>query len=886
MTDLEKIISSSLNLFCFLNIWNEPHSEYRVNIKPTMITDHSKTGVVSINGRRVALPTLNEAYYIYSISKSNFRNAFELPTMKWYRGDKLCNDHNIVLNVYTEQGRMCSLGEIHLMLFSNDNNYILAISKNMMSKLCSHTDSDKIYVTVYKDSDIANKITVYPYKVPANDVNGTYRINIATKLTEINDPSRVITYINGYQATLSSYTSIQPGDIVDIIHDENIIFDYTVDLTDINNYRIFYSEMDKMSKLLVHTPKALNPDNKVLTHNTCDFYIQRKKPEKYTTEGLYVHRTAPISVSQVTHQDFSIPMFIVDAHRDYLDTQDVQLRVVVRQHDKDNLLVRDKNYIDLLYTQNDTTIVDCIMGKVKNAPSFWKAAVLEASVYVSMMFSVPKIISEDNMYFYIEGLGYYHVISLICQRVLTSYVTDLWGNSIVCPKPYLFANRRVYPIVYHNGSKIHNERLSVTNGPEGGFTVNFLDNVYNPGDTIDIEMFLDGTRQIYDFTVTEEDRILSVGYDEYVIYEEITSTIPAKGFDTIYTKKYKKLTSYTGVVSVTFLENSITQFTFSIDAIGRTFIVQNKYCAIPLSVDAMVRPQISIGKTIAIDLMTMSDKFRPVPIFEPKSVQLFVNGRYLVNNLDYYVASVMQNDELYMHQLIIQNMSYLTGDDDTIELIVTSAEVEDQSFGFLKNDTITYTGDKKLALWFNNISTSHIEGLFELDLDNQSTHINVPKDKYRQGAPYEITTNIPRVVKEFVDEYHNNDDYDRIQELNKYFHDIEFITEGIILLPYSHKLYSSYCNTIIHDVINGVANISYDPDFDRLEQQLDKYHYLKKYDLIFNDASTIDLTYVDVFPTYSEYGPVDEQTYKLIHALVSLILPEDNFSSGEIPHVN
>lgn len=886
MTDLERIISSSLNLFCFLNIWNEPHSEYRVNIKPTMITDHSKTGVVNINGRRVELPTLNEPYYIYSISKSHFRNAFELPTMEWYRGDRLCNDHGIVLNVYTEQGRMCSLGEVHITMFSNEHSYILAVSKNMLSKLCNHVDSDKIYVTIYKDSDIANKITAYPYKVPSNDINGTYRINIATKLTEINDPSRVIVYINGYQSTITSYTTIQPGDIVDIIHDENIIFDYTIDLTDIDKHRIYYSEMDKMSKLLVHTPKYLNPDNKVLTHNTCDFYIQRKNPEKYATEGLYVHRTAPISVSQVTHQDFSIPTFIVDAHRDYLDTQDILLRVVVRQHDKDNLLIRDKNYIDLLYTQDDNTIIDCIMGKVKNAPEFWKAAVLESSVYVGMMFTAPRTISEENMYYYIEGLGYYHVISLICQRVFTSYITDLWGNVMICPKPYLFAERSIYPIVYHNGSKIHNDRLSIVNSPEGGFTVNFLDNVYTPGDVIDVEMFLDGTRQVYDFTVTESNRILSIGYDDYVIYEEIPISIPVEGYNTAYTKKYRKLTSFTGVVSVEFLENKITQFTFSIDTIGKTFIVQNKYCVRPLSVDSIVRQQISIGKTIAINLETMSDKFRPVPVLEPQSVQLFINGRYLVNNLDYYVADIRQNDDVCMHQLIIQNMSYLTGNDDTVELIITSAEVEDQSFGFLKNDTITYTGDKKLALWFKNISTSHIEGLLELDLDNQSTHINVPGGKYRQGAPYEITTNIPRVVKEFIDEYHTNDDYERIQALNKYFHDIKYITEGIIVLPYSHKLYSSYCNTIIHDVINGIANISYDPDFNRLEQQLDKYQFLKKYDLVFNDASSIDLTYVDIFPTYSEYGPVDAQTYKLIHALVSLILPEDNFSSGEIVNVN
>jgi hypothetical protein len=173
----------------------------------------------------------------------------------------------------------------------------------------------------------------------------------------------------------------------------------------------------------------------------------------------------------------------------------------------------------------------------------------------------------------------------------------------------------------------------------------------------------------------------------------------------------------------------------------------------------------------------------------------------------------------------------------------------------------------------------------ELDLDNQSSHINVPKDVYRQGAPYEISTNIPKIVKDFIDTYHDNDDYDRIQILNDYFHGIKYIPSGTILLPYSHQIYSIYTNNIIHAIMNGTASISYDPDVDRLERQLKPFEYLKAFDLVFNNASNIDLTYVDVFPTFTTYDSVDPQTYKLIHAILKLIMPKDNFSSGEIPNV-
>ena len=891
MTDLEKLICESLNMFCFLNIWNEPTSEYRVNIKPIMLNENSKKGSISINGSLIQLPTTNEPYYLYSISTDCFRNAFWLPQMTWVDSVTLCNNYNVLMHVYTEFGFMCSHGKCYLMLLPSKSAYILAISKTALNKIIKHENSDMIYVTIYKDSDIANKTTVYSYNVPPSDKNGNYRLSIIKKIQEINDKQRTIVYHNGYEVEFSDSTLLNYGDLIDIIHDTNIITSYIVDLTDSKQYNIFYSEKDKLDKVLIHTPKECNPINKVLTHNTADFFLRRKTPLRFLQEGLYIQRTADRSIGQVTHQDFSIPTFIVDAYRDYLQTQAVTVRVIIRQHDKDNILIRDKNYIDMLYTQDDATIVDCLMNKKSGAPEFWSASNLENSVYVNMMFDIPDIITSENMYTYIEGLGYYHTISLICQRVTTETISDLWGNFISFNKPYLFANKPIYPILYHNGKKIHADDYLLSNENSSTFDVTFLNNVFEVGDKIDVEMFLDGNRQTFDFTVTESNLSIKIPYTDVLVYELIDnspSTVSAVDYSTSFS--YRKITNFTGLatVSIDNEKNEIT-YTFSIKNIGKTYIFQNKYCVRPLNLTSILKEKINNGDSLAFQLETYTNNQLLVPIFEPQSVQVFLNGKYLINKLDYFIKPIQgfNNEDISGNQLIIQNKSYLLGENkDSIECIITSAEVEDTTFGFIKNNKIIPSIDDSFIMWFENISTCHIEGTMELNIVNMSTHMEVPENKYRQGAPYELCTNIPKIVKDFIDQFHENDDRERMQIINDYFHGTPLKINGPIILPFSHQIYSVYLNEIISDILLGKLQLAFDPDIPRLIKQVAPYNYLKSYDLIYNDISALDVTYIDIFPTYVEWKDVDEETYRLIHSLIEQLLPEDDFSSGEIINVN
>ena len=319
MTDIEHAICTALNNYCFLNIWNEPLSEYRVNIQPIIMDTRSRSGAVSINGVLVELPRNDEPFYLYSISADCFRAALDIDANVWYSSVSLCNDEDILLHVFTHTGKMCSHMDVYLMMLPLKNVYILAVTKRTFMKLdVPAKDANDIYVTIYKDSDIANKTTLYSYKIPENDRNGTYRLEIIQKLQEINSVEQCIIYVNGYEVTFTDPNLLEYGDYVDIVHDTNIITTFEVSCPDdtTRTYWMYHSEYYQDNRILIHMPKACNPDNKVLTHNTCDFFVRRKITKKFDTEGLYVQRTANRSISQITHQDYSMPETILDAYRD------------------------------------------------------------------------------------------------------------------------------------------------------------------------------------------------------------------------------------------------------------------------------------------------------------------------------------------------------------------------------------------------------------------------------------------------------------------------------------------------------------------------------------------------------------------------------------------
>lgn len=891
--DKELLIAQSINRFLFQKVWNEPGRERRNNILPMMLSTRSVNGAIRIYGEYIDLPTSTEPYYIYAAAKPTMYGV-AFPRMignEWLSTEELLTKHDIMLSVYHTTGIMMHKGSVYIKQLPKGNGYIIAINKKMSSKLLVHEEMKNIRFTVYYDSDLINKINCTSFLVPYPDYNYAERNRIVDVVNGSKNKDSVICYINGYESKIESITNLSPNDYVDVIIDDNTTFSFDIDLTDTSSNVVFLSDMDKTYKQLIHIPKKYNPENKVYTHNTMDFFVRKKlkNEDRDVIEGLYLHRCADRSVTQVTHNDVAIPLYILDAYRDYLSTQDVTLHVVVRQHSKDNVLIRDKNYIDLLYTQDDSLIIQHLLGKVSKDLDFWKASNLESSVYVQTMFDVPNVVTPSNMSYYVDGLGYYHIMSLLCERVIRFTASDAYSNVTSIQKPYVYQGSEVYPIVTLNGSKIKDDKVTFNNADSATLTVSVDKTIkVNPGDELSIEVFLHGNTNFYRFTPSVSNTTITVPYRDFIVVEELNTVITDKKYDKTLTKGYTLLKETSGNLAIVNSGSNSSTITFGSTLYNRTFILEPNEQVHHFEYTEVLDKKISNGDPLVFELSKnaydgeTTDDDVNIPIYLTPTTLLYLNSRYLIKGIDYTIQDIYDyNKHLCLKVLVIQNVSYLKDNGNLLEVYVTSTHEENRVYGYTVDDR-TYATDNNISLYFPNMTALNVEGYSESHGVDKGNYIALPSGKYRNGSPYETRTSVPTFVSDYLNKYHVNDDLDRIKILNAYFYGTDSKYPDIILLEKSHNLYSVYTAMIIRDVVNGDANLTYDPDTKRMKAQLAKYQYIADNDLITN--LKVDLRFIDAYPHYKEYS-VDAEMYKVIHAFIAITMPNDPISNKQDPDI-
>lgn len=887
MTDLESKLLSALNRFCFQNIWNEPLSELRANIVPKKISERSCTGTIFYRGTTHALPSSSEPFYLYAIP-SQLMYVFMSRQVedRWIDSTDLCNLYDILIHTYHLSGIMLSKKSVYFKKIGSD--YLLAVSKKAASASgVVYNQTDDLRITMYFDSDMVNKITVRSDFVPTTDPSYIYRREMYDFIqTAEGDNRNLSVYINGKETEFVDMSTFPTGAYVDIIHDENILFEYNLDLTVLENNVGFFSDKDQTYKQLIHIPKSLNPDNKVLTHNTCEIHVRKKNSDGSVGQGLYLHRCATRSVDQVTHNDISIPLFILDAYRDYLGTQEISLRLVFRQHDKNNYLIRDKNYIDLLYTQDDATIIKHLLGKIRpTSLGFWKASHLESSMYIKMMFDVPNFITEDTMQEYVEGLGYYHTMALLCKKIVHTDILAWYDQTLTVSKPYLFMENAVYPVVYKNDRKILDQHIQYTNPSQ--LNLNFgVDPLVGiiPGDKLTVEMFVDGPKTVYSITPQSGASTIDIAYSDFVVLEEHdNSLLPLSLLDTISEKSYTEVTDYLGQIVVTPNESGV-RLIFGPQMYGRTFIIQNRHRVYRFfkSIDT----DLEDGNPIYLNCSyPVVDNGREVPIWYTPHTRVYLNGKYLVEGIDFTIKEIQDRlGRIGIKKIVIQNLEYLEPTNNFVEWIVTSAVEENKVSGYVVN--LQAASPKELALLFENMTMVHVDGRYEQSAINKGNYIGLPENSgHRQGGIFEACTTVPEVINAFLSEYSPNEDLDRLKKLNDYFYGKQPVLPGMVVLPYSHKCFSPYVVTVIRDLLNGtLKGISLDPDEARMINQFATYENLKELDLVFSE--TYDLNYVDVFPHYKQITIPDTSVYRILQEFIRLVMPKDSVTSGEVYYDN
>lgn len=870
----------TLNAYLFDKVWNEPFSEYRVNIHPFRVKNQSVVGSFSTYDANLVLPTSKDAYFVWAFSAEDFNCGLKLPTLTWVNTQDICNDYHTLIHMYGVSGSMFQKESVYLMYNMSRSVIFIAAKKRMVLKAVPPQSLEDVFLTIYYDSDLANPVHCLSVMLDNVKKQRDAQQVITEFLGGLRNPDHLSVYKNGMDITdPNNIPVVGVGDYYDFIIDENIVFSFDIDLPPTNQNPTFLSEKDKTWKQLVHIPKALNPDNKIITKNTCDFTVRKRYSN--SVEGLYLHRASyNRTVSQVTHNDMAIPLFILDAYRDYLQTQEISLHCVVRIHDKDNHLIRDASYIDLLYNDvhDDERIIEILCGRGPEQIPWWKASDLEQSRYVEMMFDTPDMVSMDNIKNCVEALGYYSVVNLLCHRIIDTKITDAYTGTLIYQLPILYAGMKVLPVVYLNGTPVprqyisyycdtNNDTVEITLAPQIATT---------PGDILTVMFFVDGDRSIISFTPTDTANIVTVPFDDVIVYRR-KQTSTTKGITHSTNTAWVRCRAGSNVFVAQKLENGGTSLTFNAQYSGYEFIVQCAYCSIVQTHN--LKSYTETGATISL-LIEGAIKGRNdfAPITEFKNVTAFLNGHYLVRGVDYFVKETYDEAGDYAFaELVIQTMDYFNeGGEDILDVIYSVAEIEELSCGFSILNILQ--DETPVNLYFPNISAAHVDGKLYRDVDYKGTYIQLHDDPPSTGATFEIQTSVPQIVKDFIQNYARNEDLERIKILNDYFYPLVRKNVDVLVLEKKHRIYSVMMNTFIHDILYGKLGLVADPDENRMAGQIAPYLKLKEYDLCFQG---LDQRFIDYYPQYVNYE-VTPEIKAVIDKYIALYMPKNEDPTLEV----
>lgn len=871
----KQAICKAINAYCFQNIWNQPFSESRVNIKPFLRRQgKSCSGFCYIGTTILDLPNKSDSFFLYAFSLEVSHGVLNMPEKEWISAVDMCNNWDVLAHVYTKEGWMLNKSECLFYIDKKSTSVTMAIPKKALKYL---PEADKeLYITLYVDSDDVGNTTIQSIK---DNQNPAYIFDV---IRNIGDKKHQLTvFLNGCNYDPERVEALyQSGDRLDLIMDEDVIAEF--DVPYIQKPNTFYSDIDKHYKEIIHIPKVLNPTNGIITFNTCSLYVRDKNDR-----GAYLHMTGTTTVNQITFNDISVPTYILDAYKDFLGQDLLHMTVKVKTHSKGNTLLRNSNYTDILYsTQTDMEILAHLKGELDPNLTFWKASELERTTFTGFFFDTPNHVTEASMDTFVDALGYYHVVSLICQRVFTSILTDASDKTLLYNKPYIWRNIDVYPVYYVNGQKIPETHVKFQNYNNGTIAIGVEDGVVqNVGDEVTVYFFPMGNRNVYTFVPTESETSLTVPNNiDFTIYEEVDhGGIDIKGLYKTTQYGYIEREIEVGKIIEATNSDGTKTLTFSSDEFGKKFVIQYELATYTFTKD--LTEDIADGKAFVIDLEVESatEEGKMIPLLNCKDACVYFNGRYLVRDVDYrMVISDALDGSLCLSQIVVNNMAYgKDTDDNSIEVVLTSVGVTNHDDGFVIDNQAST--DLDIDIWFPELSTIHVDGIYDRHVNSTGIGLHFMPGKHRTGAIFELKTAIPDVVLELLAP--NTDELDRmrIQKIEDYLRKTLIPPGGDVILTRSHKVFSVYLNFLVMGMLDGSIKISYDPVTERMLDQLDPYEYVKAFDSVFRDPEDpLNTRFIDIYPAFKELTVGDESLRQTIIELTNLILPKDEITSGVI----
>lgn len=923
--DTEKVMNQTLYSYLSENVFNSPLMECRRNIVPLSYNNgRAVISVVDLGCQSVDLPDVpnsktKKSFYVFGAAKCCMGGIVvdtEAKQIKkdleayydngWLPLDVYLNHRPFDLRFHGMHGEWLYRKDIYITNHPYQDMFLIAVEVKMAQQILGKDYNFKnIWMSVYYDSDnnlnnlpsTSKTITCYH---PENDdietLNNAYNAyaslsDVIPNGSHVSEKGKTMCFIDGRESIPTSLADIKFGQYVEIVQDPDIICNIELDLTKVGENNIYRSSIDDTYKYIIHIPKNVNPENYIISHNTCDLFIRPTNTVVSSDErlkGLFVHRfntslrlengqLIDHMITQITHNDFGVSEKLLMSWMEKLSTTECKLRAVIRRHSKTKVLVDDASFIRLLYNFNDdATIIKFLTGYGDATLDFWRAENLEQTNFCKMFVNFPILTTSDDTNYYVDALGYFNSLSVVTPRVMHRKISNINIRKFDVSIPVsMLTCDAIGLLVYINGVKISGDLYGYERSYQ--YLIVTLDASVTIKTDDDISFELIDADKFYGeyYTPTPGNNTFWVPTGMSIeVYEVVTED----AVEDYYTKNYpltdpnsfiriKDTTSLFQGEPLLSTDHASEGYVFSDSSFNKTYFICGKNIYERYRTEDLESfggntkfGQIQTDRGTCTDLMhsgqmmltaypfpnhTETTETVKVPIIQQDLVTIvFMNNKELVRDIDYTFRSVMSSSGIKGMILFFNNVSYLQKENNTFEVYVTSDKEFMNFNGFMHNrytyDQLSKTKHFKYGAieevnpyiyWFERLCSGTIDGAWQHNLIQEQGYLKTYTE-CRQGGLYGTRGLVPLETKEFIDKHSDiNIDLERLAAIAEYRRKNAPVLEPEIeVIPYSHHIASITMNAIVKDVLTGKKILSYESDPYLMLNQLEEYESMKKYD--------------------------------------------------------
>lgn len=401
------------------NVWCNPRQDLQVILKPQRITSaHGVHVEFQHLWNDLPTPTNRSDYHIYQIGQIHPTLLGLLPrTNQWVNVAEMMHLENLVVDIYLQDGRQMPRHDSYFLVTRNRNVLLAVKEQAKISNLRYDPIYLRLYSNAYFSSDRADAEVdqIVAQGIKHVDANSTLTFQ-REYLRHQDMEGHAWLWHNGYMVDNINPTKMEVGDVLEFMYDSTV---KAVKTFPIVNLETFDSDRDLLGKYLLSYPGDQVGDVGVDYRDDIDTYLTCTVPlveQGSTFKGIYFHKNLDNSFRQVTHRDYSISIpGIVDLMNEHplfeglIDN--ITIQIFIRKSGYQRPLAFEANRIQELYKLPYQDRCNAMLGIDSNV-SVWRAPALENSGYCRLMDAVEEQISNELVQ---NALGYHAITRIVAD---------------------------------------------------------------------------------------------------------------------------------------------------------------------------------------------------------------------------------------------------------------------------------------------------------------------------------------------------------------------------------------------------------------------------------------------------------------------------------------